>query len=100
MLQQIIKQKKKCPVNQISYFRMMKVKECIDCNAKVENKRNRCSACYVKNIRKNKKYIVIFLIVICLDILINTAFLIYTGGSHKSQLSFIDKLILEIINQF
>ena len=50
--------------------------------------------------RKNLKYIIIFFVVIFVDIIINMGFLIYSGGSHKSQLTFIDKFLLKLIEYF
>jgi len=50
--------------------------------------------------KKNTKYIIIFFVVMFVDLIINAGFLIYTGGSHKSQLSFIDKFLLKVIDYF
>ena len=50
--------------------------------------------------RKNIKYIIIFFVVIFIDVIINVGFLLYSGGSHKSQLSFIDKFLLKLIDYF
>jgi len=55
---------------------------------------------FVKKMRKNIKYIIIFFVVIFIDIIINIGFLLYSGGSHKSQLSFIDKFLLKLIDYF
>ena len=35
-----------------------------------------------------------------LTVIINMGFLLYTGGSHKAQLSFIDKFLLKLIDYF
>lgn len=50
--------------------------------------------------RKNIKYIIIFFVVMFIDLIINMGFLLYSGGTHKSQLSFIDKLLLNLIDYF
>jgi len=54
----------------------------------------------LKKMKKNHKYMLIFFTVITIDIFINVGFLIYSGGDHKSQLSFIDKFLLKLISFF